>query len=89
MTRLLDYLYQYVTEEAIAPYLAADAAYQQNVACGSMRYDRLMEGLSPGQKKTLEVLRDEQKLIARAECAAVFRAGLAMGLELGALGTGE
>ena len=37
MTQLLESLYQYVTEEAIVPYLAADAAYQQNVACGYMR----------------------------------------------------
>ena len=89
MTQLLESLYQYVTEEAIVPYLAADAAYQQNVACGYMRHERLMEVLTPEQKESLEVFWDEQRLIACAERAAVFRAALAMGLELGALGAGD
>ena len=89
MTQLLESLYQYVTEEAMVPYLAADAAYQQNVACGHMRRDRLMEDLTPEQKESLEVFWDEQKLIARAESTAIFRAALAVGLELGALGAGD
>lgn len=88
MTPLLYHLYQYVTEEVIGPYLAGDAAYQQNLACGNLRHDRLMDALSPEQKEALEVFWVEQRLITGAESEAVFRAGLAMGLELGALGAG-
>ena len=54
-----------------------------------MRHERLMEVLTPEQKESLEVFWDEQRLIACAEREAVFRAALAMGLELGALGAGD
>lgn len=81
MSDLLQVLYTYVLDHLYID----DPEYEQNRLCAQRRLDRLLQTLTPEQRRLLTEYQDMSLLADTAGLEAVFRSALETGLRLGTL----
>lgn len=82
---ILDILFHFIHESRAQSYIAGNSEYKQTLAYCSQQRRWLEEHLSPEALEVLELLRDNESDVTYWESLALFRASLALGLELGRL----
>ena len=85
MQDIVDYLFEYVQEHRLAFYLNADPEYQNAGRMAERAADWLAANLGPEARGQLERLTDCSLEQGDLTERALFRCGLSLGLELGAL----
>lgn len=85
MQDIIDYLFEYVQEHRLALCLSADPEYQDAGRMAERAADWLAANLSQEARGQLERLTDSRLEQGELTERALFRCGLSLGLELGAL----
>ena len=85
MQDILDCLYEYVYEHRLGVYLNAEAEYETACRLADRAEAWLADHLSPEARGQLERLTESRAQREEALERALFRCGLGLGLELGAL----